>query len=457
LVDHTKFHKDNVMNVQGNVIERSDSNFENVLMGTLFNKIHPGRMPDTIVEPKSIQDIIETIRYAKLQGKQITVCSGGHSWSANHLRNNSILLKMSHFNTYEINAKEMTAKAGPAVAGSDLLLDLYKQKLFFPAGHCKGVCIGGYLLQGGFGWHGRKLGMACENVIGLDLVTADGEYIHASKTENADVFWAARGSGGGFFGVVVCFHLKLHPLPPYRGIITQNFDIKHLEEVYAWAYEIGQTVSDDVEFQMIMSNKTMMVLGAGIEVAAPIFANTKDEYHEAARFMLESPIKKKARIALPSFNPGMKALYNLVMTHYPENHHWGVDNMWTDAPFEYLLPHLKEIAKTLPPPPSHILWLNWHPTMQRQNMAFSTEDRIYIALYSAWKDASKTAEYGDWATSMMQKMSPLSSGIQLADENLHKRTAPFVEQDNLRRIAQIRAERDPHGLFHEWHSKPELV
>lgn len=78
------------------------------------------------------------------------------------------------------------------------MLELYEHNLFFPAGHCKGVCIGGYLLQGGYGWNGRKLGIACESVIGIDVVTADGEYIHANETENADLFWAARGAGGGF-------------------------------------------------------------------------------------------------------------------------------------------------------------------------------------------------------------------------------------------------------------------
>jgi hypothetical protein len=130
--------------------------------------------------------------------------------------------------------------------------------------------------------------------------------------------------------------------------------------------------------------------------------------------------------------------------------------MWTNAPFEDLLPFLKELDKTLPPPPSHVLWLNWHPTLQRQNMAFSTEDSIYIALYGGWKEASKTAQYGDWAADMMQKMAHLSSGIQLADEGLHKRTAKFVSDEHLRKLTSMRAERDPHGIFHEWHSKPEL-
>ena len=444
----------NISDIQGKIIQSADKDFDRILMATLFNKVRHERKPDTIVEPKNVRDVVQTIQYAKAHRKKISVCSGGHSWSANHLRENSILLKMSHFTSYEINAKEMTAKVGPAVQGSTLLTELYKQKLFFPAGHCKGVCLGGYLLQGGFGWHGRKLGMACENVIGLDIVTADGEVVHASATENADLFWAARGAGGGFFGVVVCFHLKLHTLPPYRGIIAQNFGIEHLEEVFEWAYHIGQTVSDDVEFQLIMSKTTMMVLGSGIEVAAPIFADTKEEYHQAAEFMLNSPIKKKARISLPLFNPGIKILYNLVMAHYPNNHHWGVDNMWTKAPFEDLLPHLREIDRTMPPPPAHILWLNWHPAHQRQTMSFSMEDNIYLALYGAWKAAADTEKYGNWASDTMRDMAHLSTGIQLADEGLHKRTAPFLSDENARKLAALRSERDPHGIFHEWHSKP---
>lgn len=445
-----------VLHVQGRVVKRSDSDFEAVVMGTLFNKINPGRRPDTIVEPRTVQDIIATVKYARAQGKKITVCSGGHSWSANHLRENSILIAMSNFNHYEINAREMTAKAEPAVGGSTLLTELYKQNLFFPAGHCKGVCIGGYLLQGGYGWNGRKIGMACENVIGMDIVTADGEFVHASATENADLFWSARGSGGGFFGVVVCFYLKLSALPKYRGTIGHVFSMKHLEDVYRWAYEVGPAVPNAVEFQMIMSKNKLNFLGPGIEAFATIFADTKEEFHEAMQFMKTSPIKKKALIVTPALNPSINFMYQSVMTHYPENRHWGVDNMWTHAPIDDLIPFMKEIAATLPPPPSHVLWLNWYPNMARQDMVYSNEDNIYLALYSTWKSAAETAQYGDWAVNMMKKMAHLATGIQLADEGLHKRAAPFLSDENMKKLQAIRAERDPNGLFHEWHSKPGM-
>lgn len=444
------------LTVEGRVIERTGEDFESIVMGSLFNKIDPGRRPLKVVEAKSVQDIVETIKYAKSHGKKITVCSGGHSWSANHLRDNSILIMMKHFNQYEINVNEMTATAGPGVGGSVLMKELYKHNLFFPAGHCKGVCIGGYLLQGGYGWNGRKTGMACEHVYGIDMVTADGEFIHASETENADLFWSARGSGGGFFGVVVRFHLKLSPLPKYRAIIVHDFLMKHLEDVYHWAYEVGPTIPKAVEFQMLMSNKVLNILGPGIEAIAPIFADDKDEYEQAMAFMKNSPIKKKAIIATPAFNPGIDMLYKTVMTHYPENHYWGVDNMWTHSPIEELMPYIKEIAATLPPAPSHFLWLNWHPGNIKTDMVYSNEDAIYLALYANWKNTADTAKYGDWAVNIMHKMSHLSTGIQLADEGLHKRTAPFLSDAHLKKIQQIRAERDPKGLFHEWHSRPEI-
>jgi FAD/FMN-containing dehydrogenase len=315
-----------MLRIEGQIINRDSHDFQPTIMATLFNKRDPQRKPDMVVVPKTIADIIATIQYARTVGKKISVCSGGHSWSANHLRNNSILINMSGFNSYKVDKNTMTATAGPGVGGSVLLNELYKQNLFFPAGHCRGVCIGGYLLQGGFAWNGRKLGLACESILGIDLVTADGEYVHASETENTDLYWAARGAGGGFFGVVVCFHLRLYPLPKYRGIIMHTYNIKHLEDVFRWAYEVGPSVPPAVEFQLLMSRRTMSIMGPGIEVAAPIFADTKDELHHATAFMKNSPIKKKAYFRSPFFDPGIKLLYSFAMTHYPYKHFWGVDN-----------------------------------------------------------------------------------------------------------------------------------
>ncbi len=445
------------LNIKGKIIHKTDQGFDLAINGTIFNKRDQGRKPEMMVLPHDVDDVIATIRYATSNGLKVSVCSGGHSWSANHLRVGSILISMKHFDHYTVDRDQMVATAGPGVGGSVLLTALFKQGLFFPAGHCKGVCLGGYLLQGGFGWHGRRLGMACENVIGLDIVTATGEYLHASPTENADLYWAARGSGGGFFGVVVRFHLRLHLKPKYCGFMLQAFQMKYAEDVFRWAYEVGPSIPDTVEFQMLMSRKTLSLLGPGIEAVAPIFADTKDELHEATAFLRNSPIKHKAFFRTPCFPTNMKVLYYFAMTHYPDNHCWGVDNMWTSAHIDELMPYLKGMSENLPPAPAHILWLNWHPPVQRQDMAFSMEDKVYIALYGSWKSPQDTPKYGHWATDWMQKMSHLSTGIQLADENLHHRTAPFVSNPHLQKLDDIRLARDSAEVFHEWHSRPRLI
>ncbi len=434
------------------IIKNTDATFVESVMNTCFNKRNYNRLPTAMISPQNVEEVRQALAFAKSNGLKVSVCSGGHSWSHNHLREGSLLINMKNFNQYEINKEAMTAKAGPGIGGSNLLSELMKRDLFFPAGHCKGVCLGGYLLQGGFAWNGRKLGMACESVLGLDIMTADGELIHANKNENSDMYWAARGSGAGFFGIVIRFHLQLYPKPKYHGAMAHVFTMKHLEHVYRWAYEVGPSIPKSVEFQMLLCRNTLKFLPGGIEAFAPIFADTKDELEEAKSFLYNSPIKNKAYARIPFMQTSIDSLYSMAMTHYPHNYRWGVDNMWTHASIEDLLPYIKEMSTSIPPAPAHMLWLNWQPPL-RQDMAFSMEDKIYIALYGSWKSENDDVKYGSWASDRMKKMEHLATGIQLADEGLHQRTHKFVKDKNLDQLQEIKQARDKENIFNEWHSK----
>lgn len=451
---YNEFNADSNLNISGATHSKDDKQFEQTMFGFLYNQQRFGRVPDMIMEPRTVEDVVAIVNFARKNGKKLTVLSGGRSFSANAMRDNCLAISMKHFQQYTLNPEELTATAEPGLGGSILMKALYKHDLFFPAGHCEGVCLGGYLLQGGYGWNGRKLGIACKSVLGLDIVTANGELVHASATENADLFWAARGSGAGFFGVVVKFYLALYRKPKYQAIIAHDFSMKHLEDVYRWAYEVGPSVPKSVEFQMLMSRNMMNFMGPGIEAFAPIFADTKDEFEAAKQFMENSPIKKKAIIRTPAFNPGIDIFYKATMEHYPANYNYGVDNMWTHASIDDLMPHIKEIAETLPPAPSHFLWLNWYPDAIDTDMAYSKEDNIYLALYSCWKNQQDTHKYTNWASDMVRKMQQHSSGIQLADEGLHKRSDKFMSEEHFLKVQAIRDQRDPDRLFMEWHSNP---
>ncbi len=439
---------------RGQTFRRGDAGYEAARCETMWNARIPPRFPDVIVQANDAREVVEAVLLAKREGLRVGVRSGGHSWSGNHVRDGGMLLDVSRLDAVTIDAQAMRAMVGPGRAGHQLGAMLARKHLFFPTGHCRGVAVGGYLLQGGFGWHSRTLGPACASVEAIDVVTADGRSVHASPTEHADLYWSARGSGPGFFGVVTRFHLRVYRRPRVIGLAFQSFAIDRLEEVFRWAHQVGPAVSTLVELQLIVSRRAAGVFGPGIEVFAPVFADDLRSAREALAFMTGSAIARRARVRTPFVPAMVSSLLRGVGTHYPDGRRYGVDNMWTHAPIDALLPGLEEIAATLPPPPSHMLWLNWAPPPTRPSMAFSLEDNLYLALYGCWRHAVDDDRYARWAPDRMREMQPLATGCQLADENLGQRPAKFVSDDNLARLDAIRTARDPDARFHPWMGRP---
>lgn len=442
---------------KGTVFRRGDAGYEQAVLGTSFTTRDPGRRPDIVVQANSADEVVAAVQQATRDGMTIGMCSGGHSWAQNHIREGGMMLDLSRLKSIEVNPTKMTAVIGPAVLAGELNLALVPHGLFFPTAHAWTVGLGGFLLQGGFGWNSRNVGVGCQNIIGIDVVLADGSLVHASETENADLFWAARGAGPGFFGVVVRFHLRLHQRAKFIGMKLQVFRIQHLEEVLAWADAVGPQVSPNVEFQIVMNPKASVINAHGMEVVAPVMADSWKEAREMVAFMSNSPVRSKASITLPllpmSLNFMMKAGEK---TLFLSNTRWSADNMWMDTPIEPLLPALRRIADTQPPHPSHVLWLNWNGPVQRPDMAFSQEHRTYLALYCGLRKGVDEAKHANWATDHMKTLEPWSRGIQLADENLARRPARFVSDANLARLDQVRANYDPQGRFHPWMGRVQI-
>ncbi len=151
----------------GRYIFRDDDGYERARAQTVWNARTPQRYPEVVVQAADADDVVQAIRYATEHGLTIGVRSGGHSWAGNHVRDGGMLLDVKGLDHCAIDTDARTAVVGPGMGGSVLAELLAERDLFFPAGHCKGVCIGGYLLQGGYGWNSRVLGPACESVLGV--------------------------------------------------------------------------------------------------------------------------------------------------------------------------------------------------------------------------------------------------------------------------------------------------
>jgi len=436
-------------------MRRGDKGFDAAVLATSFSGRDPGRRPDIYIQANNDADVVAAMKLAREQRHKVSLCSGGHSWAQNHLRDGGMLIDLSRLKAIDIDASARTARVGPGCWSVDLDRALKRVGLFFPVAHAPDVCLGGFLLQGGFGWNSRALGLVCESVVGLDVVLADGTQVHASAEQNADLYWAARGAGPGFFGVVTTFHLKLHERPKVTAMIMQVFHERWLEDVFTWAHEIGPSVSSSVEFQLLITPKTLFTGKPGVEVLAPVMSSSWREAREATAFIRQSPVRKRASVSTPLLPLStMRMSEGAAQTHFPPKMHWCVDNMWTDAPIADLLPGLRKVSNTLPPAPSHALWLNWQPNRARPDMAFSMEAGFYFAAYGEWRRPADDARYGSWATERISDMAHLGKGIQLADENLGRRQARFMSDANRARLEQIRAHYDPEGRFNSYMSAP---
>lgn len=431
---------------------RGTAGYEAARRQTVWNSLLPQRFPDVIVQAHSTRDVVAAMRYAQARGHQVGVRSGGHSWTASHLRDGGLLLDVGRIDHCTVDQDRMIADVGPGKVASELAAELDAQGLFFPAGHCEGICLGGYLLQGGYGWNSPALGPACESVLGLNVVTAEGEQIYCDPENHPDMYWAARGSGPGFFGVVTSFTLRIYPRPPVWGTCLYMYPIEVADEVFAWGRSICSEIGDSVELQ-IHTARSFPGAGLdqpGITIASPVFADSEEEAAKALAPLGSCPVIDKAIVNLPYAPTTLANWYTAVMTSYPKGHRYIADNMFTSASADELLPGIRGIIDTMPPHPSHFIFTGWKTSAQRSDMVYGLEDEIYLALYTIWQDPADDERYGDWASSNMAAMSHLATGSSLADENLCRRPARFITESNMARLDKVRSDYDPQGRFHRW-------
>jgi FAD/FMN-containing dehydrogenase len=431
---------------------RGTDDYEAARRATVWNSILPDRFPAVIMQASDAKDVVAAVRHARAQGYRVGVRSGGHSWNASHLRDGGMLLDVSRLDHCSVDTDRMIAHVGPGKIASVFANELDSQGLFFPAGHCEGIRLGGYLLQGGYGWNSKIVGPACESVLGVEVVTADGEKVYCDPENHPDLYWAARGSGPGFFGVVTSFTLRIYRRPAVLGTCLYMYPIDVVDEVFTWGRSIASEIDDRVELQ-ILTSRGAPETGSdepSITIASPVFADSEEQATKALAALGSCPVIDRATVSLPFMPTTLANWYTAVMTKYPEGHRYSVDNMFTSAPAEELLPGIRKIIETMPPHPSHFIFTGWKTSADRTDMVYGVEDEIYMALYTSWHDPADDERFSDWAPSNMAAMSHLATGISLADENLARRPAKFITDANMARLDQLRAAYDPDGMFHSW-------
>ena len=200
-------------------------------------KIYNGsidRRPHLIVRPTGAADVMDAVEYARTGGLPLSVRCGGHGIAGTSLCDDGVLIDLSSLKGVHVDRDRGTAIAQGGVLWGEYDRETQLFGVATPGGRVTTTGVGGFTLGGGYGWLSPKYGLACDNLVGADVVTASGRLVHASEEENPELLWALRGAGANF-GVVTSYELRTHEIPALLlagMLVVPNTDVADYVRAY---------------------------------------------------------------------------------------------------------------------------------------------------------------------------------------------------------------------------------
>jgi FAD/FMN-containing dehydrogenase len=228
--------------LRGELLRSFDAGYEEARL--LWNGVID-RRPALIARCAAVEDVIEAVNFARENDLLLAVRGGGHNVAGTASAEGGLVLDLSAMKDIEVDQERRVVRAGAGVTIGELDGETQKHGLATPMGVVSETGIAGLTLNGGMGHLRRKHGLSSDNLLSVELVTADGRLLTASEGENADLFWAVRG-GGGNFGVVTSFEFRLHPLGPEVMCAFVFYPGDHAAEVLRSVEEYMSDAPDEV-------------------------------------------------------------------------------------------------------------------------------------------------------------------------------------------------------------------
>lgn len=169
------------------------------------------RHPALIVRCTNVSDVIRAVQFAHSQDLSVAVRAGGHDVAGHGICDDGLVIDLSLMKGIQVDPQQRIARVEPGLTSGEFLHATQQFGLAIPTGVFSSIGLSGLTLGGGIGWLSAKYGLTIDNLLVVEIVTADGSLLTASATEHPDLFWAVRG-GGGNFGVVTALTFQLHPL-----------------------------------------------------------------------------------------------------------------------------------------------------------------------------------------------------------------------------------------------------
>lgn len=437
----------------GDVFAPGDQGYDDARV--VFNAMID-RRPAVIAQCVSEADVVRAVRFGRELDLPIAVRGGGHSVAGMALGDGALVVDLRRMREATVHPAAQAVRIAGGATMSELDGATQEHGLATTGGRASTTGVGGFVLGGGTGWLDRAFGLAVDNLLGVDLVTADANVVHASAEENPELFWALHG-GGGNFGIATALTLRLHELPEF-SIAMVMYEPEHGPDVIRTYREIIETGPQEASGGVIYLTAPPEefvpehLVGKRLCGALITYVGTEEDMRKLAQPLLALPHEIEIVTALPY------AVFQTMFDDPP-----GMRNYWsaeylTGAPDKFT-DVFCALGESMPVPTGtqHVLF--------PQGGAIASGPAEYplpfrnapwaVHPFGMWEDAADDERCIAWVRDVRARVQPWSTGAAylnfIGDEGTDRVTAG-LGAENTRRLAAVKREYDPDNVFRYNHN-----
>lgn len=436
--------------ITGEIILPQDSNYQEAR--TIYNAMIDKR-PAVIVKCKNVEDVITAVNYARENKLEVSIKSGGHSGPGLALVDDGLVIDLSLMKGIKVDPKNKTVRVEAGCNWGDVDKATHEFGLATVSGIISTTGVGGLTLAGGHGYLTRKYGLTIDNLIGAEVVLADGKFVHANKEENPDMFWALRG-GGGNFGVVTSFEYRLHPV---KNVVAgpMFWPIEQLKASLKWYRDWLPKMPDDVYAFFLVAEVPAgdpfpkEIHGEKVCGLLWCYTGEKDQF--------ENIIQPARDVAKPLFEFTGEMPYTALQTMfdalYPPGHQWYWKGDFvgeiTDGAIEE---HLRFSIVPTSQSTIHLYPVDGAAhNVGKDETAWNKRDaRWSMVIVGVDPDPKNAEKIKTWARDYWEALHPHTLGASyinfMMEEGQDRIEASYG--DNYKRLQNIKAKYDPDNFFH---------
>ncbi len=386
--------------VSGRILEPADEGYEQT------RKIWNGmidRRPALIIQCETTNDVIEAVKFATSQNLIISVRGGGHNITGNAVCDGGLMIDLSLMKKVEVDPELRTAIAEGGATWADFDKATQAFGLATTGGIVSTTGIAGLTLGGGIGWLVGRFGLSCDNLISAELVTAEGEVLVASNSENAELFWGLKG-GGGNFGIVTSFTYRLHPVSTVLGGMILH-PMSNAKEVIQFYREFIKTAPDELTLYaaFIHTPDGMQVCGyvgcysGDLREGEKVLAPLREFGSPLADMMQEQPYSQ---------------IQTMIEGPFPHGNRYYWKSGYLESLSDEAIDTIISFAKTITSPISGVLLEFYGGAINRPETASAfphRQDQIDLVIVSNWVKPEEDAKHIEWTRGFWNEMQPYSS------------------------------------------------